>query len=143
MVFASCALPLAVLAISYYWSRRKWSNHPIAQTLQHHATEGSSWHAVASSISVEFRRVHKFTSGVPGRQVIVTDSWIIQTGPYSIHVANQGDVHLTLDDSEDHNISPEAGPQGAQILSIVVASVDATNVEPFKIRYVRRNYSIA
>ena len=130
----SVTLILASVILALYWKRRNWSNHPMVRTLQHHAPTGSSWTAVASSINVEFRRIDKFTTGIIGRRMIVTDSWVMKTSTYSVHIAQQQDVHLTLTGTEEHDMSHE-NYVGVQYLSITVNSVNAY-VKPFTIRWV-------
>ena len=52
--------------------------------------------AVAGQINIEFRRVDKFTAVSGGSGVYVTDSWIIKSTTYTIHIAQQTDSHLSL-----------------------------------------------
>ncbi|WAR22491.1 TM129-like protein [Mya arenaria] len=100
-------VPAACLVV-LYWSQNKWDNHPIARQLDNLKEPESNWRAVASSVNVEFRRIDKFTSGPPtGRRIIVTDSWVIKTSTYFVHVAHQSDIHLSLSATEEHNISYE------------------------------------
>uniref|UniRef100_A0A8C6SJE4 Transmembrane protein 129, E3 ubiquitin protein ligase n=1 Tax=Neogobius melanostomus TaxID=47308 RepID=A0A8C6SJE4_9GOBI len=47
-----------------YWSMWNWQQHPISPT--------------AAQLNTEFRRVDKFTAGVHGARVIVTDSWVLK-----------------------------------------------------------------
>ena len=133
LYLAVCIIvPICAFLLAFYWSRNKWSNHPIARTLQHHAQRGSSWPSVASLINIEFRRIDKFTTGIIGRRVIVTDSWIIRTSTYNVHVAHQGDVHLLLMGTDEHTISHDSNT-GVQFLNINVISSN-TKVKPFQIR---------
>ena len=125
-------LPLCTSALVFYWSRDKWKMHPIARTLQHHAPSGSNWHAVASSINIEFRRIDKFTTGLPGRRLIVTDSWLMRTTTYYVYIAHQSDLHLQLVGTDEHQLSHES-PTGAQYLSIIVNTTNQF-VKPFSIR---------
>ncbi|KAJ8316912.1 hypothetical protein KUTeg_004816 [Tegillarca granosa] len=124
-------LPLVAAGLIYYWSRRKWDNHPIARQL-HYLGNGDSWRAVASSINIEFRRFDKFMSGVKGRQVVVTDSWVMKVSTYFVYVAHQNDIHLTLAATEEHSISYES-LTSVQYLNMVVQSINQ-NVKPFTIR---------
>ena len=64
--------------------------------------------------------------------MIVTDSWVMRTSTYNVHIAHQGDVHLTLSAAEEHELSHES-PTGAQFLSIHVSSI-RQGVKPFSIR---------
>ena len=123
---------LAAVILALYWHRNKWSNHPIAQTLKYHAPAGSSWMAMASSVNVEFRRIDKFTTGILGRRIIVTDSWIMKTAAYNVHIAHQQDIHLTLTGTEEHDLSHESY-HGVQYLNITVSSINP-HVKPFIIR---------
>ena len=52
--------------------------------------------AVAGQINIEFRRVDKFTAVSGGSGLYVTDSWIIKSTTYRIHVAQQTDSHLSI-----------------------------------------------
>ncbi|XP_073198863.1 E3 ubiquitin-protein ligase TM129 isoform X2 [Lepidochelys kempii] len=130
---------LAVLAptvtgiLAYYWSRNGWDNHPLARTLAFHALPQSGWRAVASSINTEFRRIDKFATGAPGARVIVTDTWVIKVTTYSLHVAQQQDIHLTVTDSRQHELSPDSN-MPVQFLTIRVASINPY-VKAFDIRF--------
>lgn len=125
-------LPIAVGVLAAHWSRNNWKCHPIAQSLGLYADNNSSWHAVASNINIEFRRMDKFTTGPPGRRVIVTDSWIMKTTAYYVHIALQSDVHLTLTSTDEHDLALESST-GVQYINIHVRSIDS-RTEPFKIR---------
>lgn len=133
-MITSILLPCAAALVAFYWSRSKWSNHPIAKLLQAHAPGGSTWQAVASAINIEFRRIDKFTTGAHGRRLIVTDSWVMKTSTYSMYIAQQGDIHLTLDRTEEHPLYYES-QSGAQFLNITVTSINE-RVGSFTIRYV-------
>ncbi|XP_077992534.1 E3 ubiquitin-protein ligase TM129-like [Glandiceps talaboti] len=122
--------------LAFYWSRRKWNNHPIATILGYH---GDSWRAVASSVNIEFRRFDKFATGPPGQRVIVTDSWVIKMTTYGICMAHQGDVHLTLIGTQEHDIYYESNTS-VQFLNIRVDSVNQ-HVKPFTIRLNSTEYS--
>lgn len=130
----SLILPVVAAGVVYYWSRRKWDNHPIARQL-HYLGNGDSWRSVASSINIEFRRIDKFMSGVIGRQVVVTDSWVMKSSTYFVYVAHQNDIHLTLAATEEHSISYES-MTSVQYLNMNVQSINK-NVKPFNIRYVK------
>jgi len=137
--FLSLVPPTLVALVTYYWYRKHWQGHPIATSLSHHAPQGSSWLAVASSVNIEFRRIDKFTTGLHSRRLIVTDSWIIQTSTYSIDIAHQADVHLTLTEAQEHQLSQES-LTGVQILKLKVDSVNLL-VSAFDIRLNAMEYS--
>ncbi|KAG9338561.1 hypothetical protein JZ751_025619 [Albula glossodonta] len=128
----SVALPLLSLMLVLLWSRNKWGNHPISKNMGAHALPHSSWRAVASSINTEFRRIDKFATGAPGARVIVTDTWVMKVTTYYLHVAQQQDIHLTVIDSKQHELSPDSNTP-VQILTISVASINPS-VKPFDIR---------
>lgn len=128
-LLVSSLLLLGALVWVFYWSREKWSKHPIAVTLSHHS---HSWRAVSSSINIEFRRINKFSTGPPSCRVFVTDSWIIRTSAYSVCFAHKQDCHLNILNSVDHALSHESST-GVQILTIEVVSINR-NIKPFKIR---------
>ncbi|XP_040448019.1 E3 ubiquitin-protein ligase TM129 isoform X2 [Falco naumanni] len=119
-------------ALAYYWSRKGWNNHPLARTLAVHALPQSGWREVASSINTEFRRIDKFATGAPGARVIVTDTWVIKVTTYCLHVAQQQDIHLTVTDSRQHELTPDSN-MPVQFLTIRVASINPY-VKAFDIR---------
>ncbi|XP_063159320.1 E3 ubiquitin-protein ligase TM129 isoform X1 [Candoia aspera] len=131
--FVVAVLVLTVAGIfAYYRARNGWNNHPLVKTLSSYALPHSGWRAVASSINTEFRRIDKFATGAPGARVIVTDTWILKVTTYSLHVAQQRDIHLTVVDSRQHDLLPDSN-MPAQFLTIRVASVNPS-VKPFDIR---------
>ena len=130
----SLLLPGLAAICVLYWRGKKWDNHPLARQLNLLGDANSSWRSVASSINIEFRRVDKFTSGTPSRLVAVTDSWIIKTSTYSVFVAHQNDIHLSLSDSEEHAFSYQ-NQMAVQYLNIQVSPVES-GLQPFFIRFV-------
>ncbi|XP_061108737.1 E3 ubiquitin-protein ligase TM129 isoform X3 [Conger conger] len=134
----SVALPLFSLVVALHWSRNKWGNHPISKSIGTHALPQSSWRAVSSSINTEFRRIDKFATGAPGARVIVTDTWVMKVTTYYLHVAQQQDIHLTVIDSKQHELSPDSDTP-VQILTITVASINP-NVKSFDIRLNSTDY---
>ncbi|XP_038609160.1 E3 ubiquitin-protein ligase TM129 [Tachyglossus aculeatus] len=126
------ALPTIAGTLAYYWSRNGWANHPLARTLALFALPPTGWQAVASSIDTEFRRIDKFATGPPGARVIVTDTWVMKVTAYRVHVAQQQDIHLTVTDSRQHELSPDSSLP-VQFLTISVASVHPY-VKAFDIR---------
>lgn len=135
-VFALLALllPIVIGFLALYWSRKRWRNHPLVRTLSHHALPQSDWRVVASSINTEFRRIDKFATGVPGARVIVTDTWVMKVTTYKVYVAQQQDIHLTVTESRQHELSPDSNTP-VQFITIRVASINPS-VKPFEIRYV-------
>uniref|UniRef100_A0AC11EBM2 Transmembrane protein 129, E3 ubiquitin ligase n=1 Tax=Ovis aries TaxID=9940 RepID=A0AC11EBM2_SHEEP len=125
-------LPTITCTLIYYWSRDRWARHPLARTLALYALPRSGWRAVASSVNTEFRRIDKFATGVPGARVIVTDTWVMKVTTYRVHVAQQQDVHLTLMESQQHDLSPDSHLP-VQLLTIRVASANPA-VQAFDIR---------
>lgn len=130
--FFAVLFPAVTSALAYYWSRKGWNNHPLAQTLAIYALPQSGWRAVASSINTEFRRIDKFATGAPGARVIVTDTWVIKVTTYCLHVAQQQDIHLTVTDSRQHELTPDSN-MPVQFLTIRVASINPY-VKAFDIR---------
>lgn len=132
-------LPLLAIILARYWSLQKWRNHPIAISLQKLAPPDSNWHSIVSSINVEFRRFDKYATGLPSRRLIVTDSWLMLTSTYFVHVAHQVDVILAIVGSEEHEVYHESAI-GVQFLNILVSSVDH-KMKSFKIRLNAMEYS--
>lgn len=126
LIILTCSL------LFFLWTRNKYNSHPIAKQLALLGNGTSSWRAVASSINVEFRRVDKFTTGAPGRRVIVTDSWVILTSTYYVYIAHQNDIHLALSNSEEHDIHYES-MTSVQFLKFNVISINPV-LKPFSIR---------
>lgn len=134
----SLILPLSVALFILYWKQDTWDRHPIAVQLAQ-LSNGGSWRAVASAINTEFRRIDKFASGTPGRRLYVTDSWIMKTTTYYLYVAHQNDIHLTLDETEDHPLSYE-NSTAAQFLNITVRRLEP-HLNNFQIRLNALEYS--
>ncbi|KAM7158402.1 E3 ubiquitin-protein ligase TM129 isoform 2-T2 [Molossus nigricans] len=125
-------LPTITCTLIYYWSWDRWARHPLARTLALYALPQSGWQAVASSVNTEFRRIDKFATGAPGARVIVTDTWVMKVTTYRVHVAQQQDVHLTVTESQQHELSPDSNLP-VQLLTIRVASTNPW-VQAFDIR---------
>ena len=66
------------------------------------------------------------------RRLFVTDTWLLRTSTYTIHLAHQSDIHLDLNSSNQYQLS-EQGVGGSQYLNIIVNSVNP-NVKSFTIR---------
>uniref|UniRef100_A0A3Q4GM84 Transmembrane protein 129, E3 ubiquitin protein ligase n=1 Tax=Neolamprologus brichardi TaxID=32507 RepID=A0A3Q4GM84_NEOBR len=130
----SLCLQLVSWIIVFYWSRRRWHNHPISKVLQAHVQPPfSSWGSVAVSINTEFRHIDKFATGAPGARVIVTDTWVLKVTTYHIHMALQSDCHVTVTESTQHLSPDSASP--TEILTLRVDSINPA-VKPFNIKYV-------
>lgn len=108
---AAIALPGLVATAIYYWSRDGWENHPIAKRLGKFC-DGErlrDWRAVAISINDEFRRDSRVVIRMnPLSRIVVTESWILKTGPYWINVAAQEDTAMVAYKSDTHDVSQEA-----------------------------------
>lgn len=103
--YIASSLFIGCVTLAIYWHMNGWRNHPIVKTLSFY---GNSWKNVAALINSEFRSIDKFTTGSSGgSQVIVTDNWIIKTNAYSIKMANQDYVTLTIKNTEEYQVSPE------------------------------------
>ncbi|XP_063343538.1 E3 ubiquitin-protein ligase TM129 isoform X1 [Pelmatolapia mariae] len=131
----SLCLQLVSWIIVFYWSRRRWHNHPISKVLQAHVQPPfSSWGSVAVSINTEFRHIDKFATGAPGARVIVTDTWVLKVTTYHIYMALQSDCHVTVTESTQHHLSPDSASP-TEILTLRVDSINPA-VTPFNIKYV-------
>ncbi|KAM3937227.1 E3 ubiquitin-protein ligase TM129 [Leptodactylus fuscus] len=128
----SVIVPSIIGLFAFYWSRNKWGNHPLAKKLAYYNTPHCQWMNVAFALNSEFIRVDKFATGVPGARVIVTDKWVIKVTTYKVHLAQQRDVHLTIIDSKQHELSPDSNTP-VQYLTIRVASINPQD-KPFDIR---------
>ncbi|KXJ75741.1 hypothetical protein RP20_CCG011130 [Aedes albopictus] len=111
-IVAAILLPGLVAGAIYYWSRKGWENHPIARRLAKFC-DGSErfrdWKAVAANINDEYRRDDKVVIRMnPLSRVVVTENWIIKTGPYWINIAKQDDTALIAYKSDTHDVSQEA-----------------------------------
>uniref|UniRef100_A0A1I8F398 RING-type domain-containing protein n=1 Tax=Macrostomum lignano TaxID=282301 RepID=A0A1I8F398_9PLAT len=116
------------------------AHHPIAAKLAR-AARNSNWAEVASAIDVEFRRYDKFVTGQMGRQLIVTDGWLLQTSAYTVQVAPQASLMLRVLSADEHRVSPDSGPLGAQILRIAVIPLDSDRFGQFEVRVNSAVYS--
>ncbi|XP_065074846.1 E3 ubiquitin-protein ligase TM129 [Ochlerotatus camptorhynchus] len=110
-IVATILLPGLVAVAIYYWSRKGWENHPIAKRLGKFC-DGErlrDWKAVTASINEEYRRDDKVVIKMnPVSRIVVTENWIIKTGPYWINIANQNDTALIAYKSDTHDVSQEA-----------------------------------
>uniref|UniRef100_A0A8C5P8V6 Transmembrane protein 129, E3 ubiquitin ligase n=1 Tax=Leptobrachium leishanense TaxID=445787 RepID=A0A8C5P8V6_9ANUR len=138
LTLVAIVLPAVMSIIVFYWSRQLWSRHPIARALAHHALPRSSWRAVASSINIEFRRIDKFATGPAGARVIITDTWVMKVTTYTVHVAQQQSLHMTVIDSQLHELPTESGTP-TQSITITVASIDP-KIPAFNIRLNSSDY---
>ncbi|CAG0901470.1 unnamed protein product [Darwinula stevensoni] len=132
----SVSVGLAVAGIFWFlWvSANGFSHHHILQNLHHFLTPQKSLSAVISEINTEFRRFDKFSTRLNHiRRAIVTDSWIIQITQYTMQMASQDDALLTLDKSEEFDLTRDE-PSGAQFLSLTVRS-GRHGVKAFVIRH--------
>ncbi|XP_072291711.1 E3 ubiquitin-protein ligase TM129 isoform X2 [Eucyclogobius newberryi] len=123
-----------------YWAMWKWENHPISRMLQIHTQPPHrSWGSLAASLNTEFRRVDKFTAGVHGARVIVTDSWVLKVSTYSVSMALQSQCQVSMVHSRQHHMSPDS----ASPTQILTLKVDSTNrsMSPFHIRLNSIEYS--
>uniref|UniRef100_A0A3P9CLV0 Transmembrane protein 129, E3 ubiquitin protein ligase n=1 Tax=Maylandia zebra TaxID=106582 RepID=A0A3P9CLV0_9CICH len=126
--------------IVFYWSRRRWHNHPISKVLQAHVQPPfSSWGSVAVSINTEFRHIDKFATGAPGARVIVTDTWVLKVTTYHIYMALQSDCHVTVTESTQHHLSPDSASP-TEILTLRVDSINPA-VTPFNIKLNSAEYA--
>lgn len=71
--------------------------------------------------------------GAHGRRLYVTDSWILKTTTYNLYIAHQNDIHLTLEEAEEHPLSYE-NSAAAQFLNITVRRVEP-HLQDFQIRF--------
>ncbi|EAT44886.1 AAEL003776-PA [Aedes aegypti] len=112
LIVAAVLLPGLVAGAIYYWSRKGWENHPIAKRLALFSDGNGQlpdWKAVAANINSEYRRDDKVVIRMnPVSRVVVTESWIIKTGPYWINIAKQDDTALIAYKSDTHDVSQEA-----------------------------------
>lgn len=120
-LFALICISTALSGVLIFcvWSYQNWMFHPLARDL---CKYGAPWRAVAAQINLEFRRVEKFSSVTGGTAVYVTDSWIIKSTAYKVHIAQQTDAHLAVLKSEEFDFSHENN-QGTQYLQIKVATI--------------------
>ncbi|XP_058829260.1 E3 ubiquitin-protein ligase TM129 [Topomyia yanbarensis] len=136
LIAAIVLLPALVAAAIYYWSRNNWQNHPVAKYLAKFAIPGTrfeDWRAVAASINDEYRRDDKVVIRMnPVARIVVTESWIIKTGPYWINVAHQDDTALIAYKSDTHDVSQEAF-ETVQFVNIAVKPTRA-GIREFSIR---------
>ncbi|CAL1612714.1 unnamed protein product [Knipowitschia caucasica] len=123
-----------------YWSLWKWENHPISLTLQRHTPAApSGWGALASRLNTEFRAVDKFTAGIHGARVIVTDSWVLKVNTYSVSMALQSQCQLSVVQSRQHHFSADS----ASPTQVLTLRVDSTNpgARPFHFRLHSTEYA--
>uniref|UniRef100_A0A1I8FAQ8 VASt domain-containing protein n=1 Tax=Macrostomum lignano TaxID=282301 RepID=A0A1I8FAQ8_9PLAT len=140
LAIVAIAAPAAAACLYWRWTRAGFRHHPIAAKLAR-AARNSNWAEVASAIDVEFRRYDKFVTGQMGRQLIVTDGWLLQTSAYTVQVAPQASLMLRVLSADEHRVSPDSGPLGAQILRIAVIPLDSDRFGQFEVRVNSAVYS--
>lgn len=139
-------LMLALLAhfgawtVVVYWSMWNWEHHPISRSLQAHTSPPhTGWGTTAARLNTEFRRVDKFTTGVHGARVIVTDSWVLKVNTYGMSMALQSQCQVSVVQSRQHPLSLDSSSP-TQMLTL---RVDSSNqaVRPFHFRLNSTEYS--
>ena len=76
---AALLLHVGAWTVVAYWSMWNWEQHPISRSLRAQtAPPHTRWGVTATRLNTEFRSVDKFTAGVHGARVIVTDSWVLK-----------------------------------------------------------------
>jgi len=138
--WGSLLLPLVTMFRVFLWKLNDWQSHPLAKSLKKYALNERQWTEVAFEIEAEFRRIDKVSiSTNPVSKAVLTNTWIIKISPYSVKVAHQNHVTLSLLKNEEHNVSINSST-GAQFLSIQVE--DIQNKEPlFTIRLNALDYA--
>lgn len=136
LLLISISSALCGLLIARTWSWDNWKYHPLCQDLAKH---GGTWMAVAAQINIEFRRIEKFSAIVAGSGIYVTDSWILKTSAYRVHVAQQTDSHLSIAGSDHFAVSHETN-QPTQYLSIIVHSI-TPGIKSFTLRLNSMDYT--
>ncbi|XP_055605281.1 E3 ubiquitin-protein ligase TM129 [Uranotaenia lowii] len=132
---ASILLPALVATAIYYWSRNEWQNHPISKRLGLFVDGDrlKTWKAVATNVNDEYRRDDKVIIKMnPVSRIVVTESWIIKTGPYWINVAHQDDTAMVAYKSDTHDVSQEAF-ETVQYVNIAVKPT-RSGIREFSIR---------
>lgn len=123
-----------------YWSMWNWQQHPISRKLQAHTPPPhTAWGTTAARLNTEFRRVDKFTAGVHGARVIVTDSWVLKVSTYGMTMALQSQCQVSVVQSRQHPLSPDSSSP-TQMLTLRVDSSNRS-VRPFHIRLNSTEYS--
>lgn len=54
------------------------------------------WRAAAHSVEADFRRLDKVMVPLGNRIVVISDTWIMQTGVYNVDFAQINDVDLSI-----------------------------------------------
>ena len=80
---------------------------------------------------------HSIAHFINYRRLIVTDSWIVSTSTYSVRCAKQDDALVTLESTQNHELSPEF-LQSVQYLTLSVTSSTSVhnNTSHFTARFV-------
>uniref|UniRef100_A0A6A7FT96 Transmembrane protein 129-like isoform X1 n=1 Tax=Hirondellea gigas TaxID=1518452 RepID=A0A6A7FT96_9CRUS len=125
-VFA-CLLSLAVAPVVTaactiaWWRRNNWRRHPFSKCLRlfvdtPHANHPDSWIAVAMEINIQYRRVDKLSTRTSSTtQLVATDSWLLQVGPYSMAAIPLADTLVVIEgainNTLDTRVSRAGNPQ--------------------------------
>jgi E3 ubiquitin-protein ligase TM129 len=138
----SILLPLTVTTYVFLLRHSRWDWHPIAKELAR-SCPGQNWRSAASSINTEYTRPDKFTQGpYPGRRIVVTESWILQSTVYHLHIIHQSQAKLVVENVHEHAISTDGSHTnnagaGVQFLDIAVHLMASEQNKP--LFYLRLN----
>lgn len=130
-------LPIAAIALIFYYKQNNWSNHPIAKILTKYSNTpeiATSWHAVANQINNEYRRTDKLINRFSSiTKIIVTENWLMKTSLYFVHFAHQSDSALIAVGTDTHQISLQGSNDSAQFVNIDVKPT-RNGIKGFRIR---------
>eukprot|EP00116_Pleurobrachia_bachei_P005647 sb/3465909/ len=115
------SITASVLAI-YWHSLGTWSAHPLCKILAAHAQRPHDWRTVANALATEFRRVDKFVHGRGWGKIVVTDTWIVRCGLYTVSAAYQPDIHLLIESTSEY--TDPTTQQTVQYVNINVSSIN-------------------
>ncbi|EDQ87219.1 uncharacterized protein MONBRDRAFT_27399 [Monosiga brevicollis MX1] len=110
-----------------WWSHHRWTNHPACRHLRSYSPD---WLRVARAINAEACHMDRVQVQVGTRTILITDSWLVQCNVYSLDIALQANVDMSVVQAwEIHSIHSN---EARQMLRVHVTSVNAA-VKPFNV----------
>nr|CAB3267036.1 E3 ubiquitin-protein ligase TM129-like [Phallusia mammillata] len=134
--YVAVGIFLGATTLVFYWYMNGWTNHPIVQNLSLYSQQ---WKELAMAVNAEFRSIDKYTSSPSSSSsLIVTDNWIIKSGPYNVVFVHQDFVRLSVGKTEEYHVSPNS----LTTVQYVRINVQPTKKhKPFGIRIMSTDYT--
>eukprot|EP00049_Salpingoeca_infusionum_P009631 m.163499 g.163499 ORF g.163499 m.163499 type:complete len:368 (-) comp14388_c0_seq2:1336-2439(-) len=109
-----------LLALAWHWTRKDFRYNPVRKAIA--CYHPSNWRRTARIVDVEFEDMDRFELALGFRKVIATDTWVIQTDMYSVSIARQYDIDVSI--TSERYIARPNSIIGTQLLRMHITSVN-------------------